>query len=164
MTRFFKNMVTLFLLVFANINCYASDTPNDLAKNLIQSFENYDVVLYESLIYPDTLKKLKANNIETYLKNLRLKFKEMRKISEYDSYEIIIMDITSGEGYKPNSQMVKLINNKWGLFPVIPIKRLKITAVDKGEVSTYTEQALTKYLGKWYIVWPTEVYDMKLEN
>jgi len=159
MNRICKAIVSVSLFTLITFNSFASDTPRKLASNLIKSFENYDVVLYESLIYPVVLKKLKSNNLERYVKNLRQKFKEMRKISEYESHQILITNIISGKDYKPNSLVVRLINNKWGLFPVLPTKRLKITAVDNGKVSIYTEQAITKYNNKWYIVWPTEIYE-----
>ena len=151
--------ISVLLLVFVTIKSYASSSPNELAENLIESFEKYNVVLYESLIYPDTLRKQKEDDLAAYAKKLNSTFKEMRKISEYDSYEIIVRNIMPEIDYKPNSQMIKLIGNKWGLFPVIPTKRLRITAVDKGEVTIYTEQALTKLNGKWYIVWPSKIYD-----
>lgn len=159
-----KTGVFMLIMLSASYS-HASSTPDELAKLLIQAIEESNIEKYESLIYPASLKVQKERSMKMYKKQMDLRFSR-KKPSQYNSYEITIVDIANDKDSKLAEKMLRFYKNKWAIFPIMPEKRLNIIIKD-GDIKTgewtvpYSSQVLSKENGKWYVVYPSEIIEVE---
>ncbi|MCU7921033.1 MAG: hypothetical protein KZQ95_22140 [Candidatus Thiodiazotropha sp. (ex Epidulcina cf. delphinae)] len=159
-------VIFLLLMMLSASYTYASSSPDETAKLLIQAIEENNLKKYESLIYPASLKFYKERDAKNYKRQMELRFKR-KKPSQYNSYEISITDIINDKDSNKEEKRLRFYKNKWMKFPIEPEKRLNIVVKEgnvkaKGEWTVpYMLQVLSKHNGKWYVVLPTEFIDFE---
>lgn len=159
-------LVTLSFLMLLAPHGYAANTPDELANTLIQAIEENDTGKYEALIYPASLKFYKERDAAKYKSQMKLRFSR-KKPSQYNSYEVTITDIENDKDSNLSEKRLRFYKDQWAIFPLIPEKRLNVI-VKEGDVKTegewtvpYSSQILSRHNGRWYIVFPGDIVEIK---
>ena len=160
-----KIVAAIVIVLSANLTQAASD-PSDLAKIYIRAIEENNLKLYESTIYPPSLKLQKKRLGDKYNKQMDIRFAR-KKPSQYRSYEICIEDIKIDEDSNLEKRRLRFYKSKWAIFPLKPEKYMNIIVKD-GDKSTngewtvpYSSQVLSRNNGQWCIILPNDIVEIE---
>ncbi len=148
MMKRFKVIAFLSFYLLMAINSYAQTTPNDLGLATIQAINDKDYKAFKKLIHPKSIEGLDQ-------KKLREQIKRTLERSIIESYRVEITDISTNPYYNANIPAFTVGSNL-EIFPVAPENLLAIYVTDGKSTKLHLLDAIGKFEGQWYIIWPTE--------
>lgn len=157
----YKRFASLFLFL-AGIECLAANSIEDFETSLINALERRDLHAFESLIHPRSIELARAKDPKAHIGKME-RVLEQKAPSEYDSHKTVVIDIETDDDYDSLENSIRLFGKKRAIFPAVLEKRLTIF-VKEGDLQKDGEwttplmaQVLSRFEGRWYMVWPSEI-------
>lgn len=152
----------LLLALLMVVDCIAASSIAEYGDTLIDALERRDTRLFESLIHPRTIQLSREQDPDAHIKKIEL-ILEQKPPSVYKTHKVVVTDINKDGDYNALENSIPLFGSRRAIFPVQIEKRLTIFVKDgdlnqDGEWTTpLTTQALSRFEGNWYMVWPQEI-------
>lgn len=147
---FTRNLLKAILCVFIFATfVFAQKTDEELIRKYVDAVNKDSRKTLEQIIYPESLKYLKANSPKILETNIKKALS--RKFPKKFYIEIKPFDHTN---YDPDLKRYEL-ENEYAFFPVNPTYSFTIKIENKDKTfELLASDVMVQQDGRWYIVWP----------